>query len=83
MERIETDTEQGCHALGLPGDLRCRYKHDILVEQEKKEKKKPGSDPEKVRSGAGHNGDPEIKMSQVQVTMRQILMGRKRSMGRQ
>ena len=56
------------------------------MEQEKKEKKKkPGSDPEpeKVKSGEGHNGDPEIKMSRVQVTMRQILMGRKRSMGRQ
>ena len=53
-----SDTKEGCHAFGLPGVLGCRYKHDILVEQENKEKnekKKPGSDPEKEKSGSGNN----------------------------
>ena len=28
------DTKEGCHSFGLPGDLGCKFKHDILVEKE-------------------------------------------------
>ena len=28
------DTEEGCHSFGLPGQLGCKFKHDIQVEKE-------------------------------------------------
>ena len=51
------DEEYGCHAFGLPGELGCEYKHDILTEKEKKVKK----DKEKSGSGLDDNGNPEDK----------------------
>ena len=27
------DTKEGCHSFGLPGDLGCKFKHDILAEK--------------------------------------------------
>ena len=34
--RYADEEEYGCHAFGLPGDLGCKFKHDILVEEVKK-----------------------------------------------
>ena len=49
--------EYGCHAFGLPGDLGCKFKHDILAEKEKKVKKGK----EKSGSGLDNNGNPDEK----------------------
>ena len=48
------DTEPGCHAFGLPGELGCQFKHDILAEKVKKVKKV-----KKSGSGLDSNGNPE------------------------
>ena len=44
-----TDTKQGCHSYGLPGDLGCKFKHDIKTEkeEEKAEEEEMANDEEK------------------------------------
>ena len=51
---IIADTEEGCHAFGLPGDDGCKFKHDMLVAKEKKKKKVKESG-----SAQDVNGNPE------------------------
>ena len=41
------DQAEGCHSYGLPGDLGCRYRHEVTVERETEEKK-CGGDSEKA-----------------------------------
>ena len=57
VQCMYSDEEQGCHAFGLPGDLGCRYKHDILAEKKKKVKKVK----EKSGYGLDSNSNPEDK----------------------
>ena len=51
------DMEEGCHAFGLPGELGCQFKHDILAEKVKKVKKVM----EKSGFGLDNNGNPDEK----------------------
>ena len=52
-----TDSKEGCHSYGLPGELGCKFKHDIMAEleeakEEKKEEKVKEEDEDADKSSA-------------------------------
>ena len=42
-----TDTKEGCHSYGLPGNLGCKFKHDIRSEKEEETEVEKANDEDK------------------------------------
>ena len=50
-----TDSKEGCHSFGLPGELGCKFKHDTMTElkeekeEDNEEEKEEGREEEKEK----------------------------------
>ena len=44
-----TDSKEGCHLYGLPGELGCKFKHDTMTELKEEEEENNEEEKEEVR----------------------------------